>query len=313
MDLAHLRYAVEIARTRSISQAAENLYMGQPNLSRAIRDLEDELQIQIFRRTSRGVSITQDGEDFLRYARSIVLQADEIENIYKNKKLPKQRFSLCAPRVSYISEAFTRFTQLAAASHPEEQPFEFFYKETNSMKAINKVLNGDYDLAIIRYQTIFDKYFREMFGEKKLTAETIADFPYYVTLSACDPLAKKEVLLVQDLVHGIEILHADPYVPSLPTADLMKAESSEAVSRKVYVYERGSQFSLLENVPGAFMWLSRVPDDLLDKYGLVQKSCADHTRRYKDVLIYRKNYKLTELDNMFVLELCRSKREHLDT
>lgn len=312
MDLSHLRYAVEIARTHSISQAAENLYMGQPNLSRAIRDLEAELQIRIFMRTSRGVSITPEGEEFLRYARNIVLQADEIENIYKNKKLPKRRFSVCVPRVSYISDAFTHFTELAAANNPEEQSFEFFYKETNSMKAINKVLSGDYDLAIVRYQTIFDKYFRQLFDEKKLNAEIIADFPYYVTLSADNPLAQKEKLLLDDLSCGIEILHADPYVPSLPTADLLRAESPAAVSRKVYIYERGSQFSLLERVPDAFMWHCRIPQDLLDKYNLVQRSCTDHNRKYKDILVYRKNYKLTELDNLFVLELCRSKREHLD-
>ena len=312
MDLAHLRYAAEIAETRSIRQAAENLYMGQPNLSRAIRDLEEELQIQIFRRTSRGVSITPEGEEFLRHARRILQQADEIENIYKNKKLPQKKFSVCAARASYISQAFARFTQSAAAENASDQSFEFYYKETNSMKAIAKVLSGDYNLAIIRYQTVFDKYFVEMFREKGLTGTTIADFPHFVTVSANDPLAQKKDLFLEDLKAGIEVLHADPYVPSLSTADLLKAESPAAASRKVYIYERGTQFSLLEQVPGAFMWMSRVPADLLEKYDLVQRSCADHTRTYKDVLVQRKNYKRTELDDQFILELCRCKREYLD-
>lgn len=312
MDLAHLRYAVEIAQTRSIRQAAENLYMGQPNLSRAIRDLEDELQIQIFRRTSRGVSITPEGEEFLQHARRILLQADEIENIYKNKKLPQQKFSVCAARASYISQAFARFTQSVAVQHAAEQPFEFNYKETNSMKAIAKLLSGDYNLAVIRYQTIFDKYFVELFREKSLSGTMIAEFPYYVTLAADDPLAKKEALLLEDLQPGIEILHADPYVPSLSTADLLKAESPAAVSRKVYIFERGTQFSLLEQVSGSFMWMSRVPADLLEKYNLVQRRCSDHARIYKDVLVQCKNYKRTELDDQFILELCRCKREYLD-
>lgn len=312
MDLAHLRYAVEIARTKSISQAAENLYMGQPNLSRAIKELEDELQVRIFRRTSHGVSVTDEGEDFLRYARSIVLQADEIEAIYKNKKQPTQQFSICVPRVSYISEAFTSFSRLVAQQQSQQQPFAFYYKETNSMKAIRKLLNNEYNLAVIRYQTSFDKYFRELFDEKKLTAETIAEFPYYVTFSAQSVLAKQPSLLLKDLNDGIEILHADPYVPSLPTADILKAESPAAVSRKIYIFERATQFTLLEELPGSFMWMSRLPQTLMDKFGLQQQLCKDHTRQYKDVLLYRKGYKLSELDSLFITELCRSKREHLD-
>ncbi len=312
MDLAHLRYAVEIAHTHSISQAAENLYMGQPNLSRAIKDLEEELQIQIFRRTSHGVSVTPEGEKFLRHARSIVQQANEIENIYKSKKPPTQRFALCAPRASYISQAFAHFSELVASQSPGGAPFEFYYKETSSMKAINKVLSGEYDLAIVRYQTIFDKYFRELFEVKKLQAETIAEFPCYVTFSKDHPLAQRPSLVLQDLNEGVEILHADPYVPSLPPADALKAESPTSVSRRIFVFERGTQFMLLEQVPGAFMWMSRVPDDLLEKYRLVQRPCADHTKKSKDILLHRRNYRLSDLDDLFVTELCLSKRQYLD-
>lgn len=312
MDLAHLRYAVEIARTQSISQAAENLYMGQPNLSRAIKELEEELQIQIFRRTSHGVSVTTEGEEFLRHARSIVLQTSEIEEIYKNKKLPKQQFSLCAPRASYISEAFTNFVQLATVQRPQAEPFEFNYKETNSMKAIRKVLDNEYNLAIIRYQSTFDKYFRQLFNEKKLCAETVAEFPLYITLSQKNPLTEKELLITADLHQGIEILHSDPYVPSLPTADILKAEAPTSVSRKIYIFERSTQFTLLEQIPNAFMWNSKIPQEILQKYGLTQKPCAEQRPLHKDMLIYRKGYKLSELDNIFVTELCQAKRHYLD-
>ena len=312
MDLAHLRYAVEIARTHSISQAAENLYMGQQNLSRAIKDLEEELQVQIFRRTSHGVSVTLEGEEFLRHAHSIVQQADEIEEIYKNRKQPKQRFSLCAPRASYISQAFVQFSRQAALQSPDDAPLEFTYKETNSMKAIHKVLNNEYNLAIVRYQTIFDKYFRELFDVKKLHAEIVAEFPCLVTLSAQNPLAQKETLLLSELRDGPEILHADPYVPSLPPSDTLKAESPSASARKIFVFERGTQFMLLEQLPGAFMWTSRLPQAMLDKYRLVQRPCADHTGKSRDVLLYRKSYQPNELDELFMAELSRSRQLHLD-
>ena len=79
MNILHLKYAVEIAKTKSISRAAENLYMGQPNLSRAIKELEDNLNITIFNRNSKGITITPEGEEFLQYARRIISQVEEVE------------------------------------------------------------------------------------------------------------------------------------------------------------------------------------------------------------------------------------------
>jgi DNA-binding transcriptional LysR family regulator len=76
MNILHIKYAVEIADTRSISRAAENLYTSQPNLSRAIKDLERDLNITIFKRTSKGMSVTPEGEQFLEYAREIVLRVE---------------------------------------------------------------------------------------------------------------------------------------------------------------------------------------------------------------------------------------------
>ncbi|MDE7194471.1 MAG: LysR family transcriptional regulator, partial [Oscillospiraceae bacterium] len=87
MNILHLKYAVEVEKTRSISKAAENLYMGQPNLSRAIKELEESLGITVFKRTTKGISITPDGEEFLRRARRIVSQVEEMEDIYRNGRI----------------------------------------------------------------------------------------------------------------------------------------------------------------------------------------------------------------------------------
>ena len=98
MNILHLKYAVEVAKTKSISKAAENLYMGQPNLSRAIKELEESLGITIFDRTPKGITLTPQGEEFLQYARRIISQVDEVEQMYKNRASGKQKFSVCVPR-----------------------------------------------------------------------------------------------------------------------------------------------------------------------------------------------------------------------
>lgn len=157
MNILHLKYAVEVAKTNSISKAAENLYMGQPNLSRAIKELEESLGIVIFDRTTKGISVTPDGEEFLQYARRIIREVDEIEDLYKNARTKKQRFSACVPRASYISFAFAEF-----AKHIDTNtPCDIFYKETNSMRTIGNVAKEEYNLGIVRYQSIYEPYFEQ--------------------------------------------------------------------------------------------------------------------------------------------------------
>lgn len=307
MNVLHLKYAVEIANTKSISRAAENLYMGQPNLSRAIKELEESLNITIFNRTSKGITITPEGEEFLQYARRIVSQVDEVEEMYKNGRKPKQSFSVCVPRASYISYAFAQF----AKSIKIDVPADIFYKETNSSRTINGVIKGEYNLGIVRFQTAFERYFKSMFEDKHLNAEIITDFKYVLLMSKNHPLAEKEEIYFKDLAPYIEITHADPYVPSLPLIDIKKEELSKYVDKHIYVFERGSQFEILQEVENSFMWVSPIPDDLYEKYGLVSKKCADNEKVYMDVLIYRNGYKLTELDNSFITAVCDSKRKYI--
>ena len=307
MNILHLKYAVEVAKTKSISKAAENLYMGQPNLSRAIKELEESLGIIIFERNTKGITVTPDGEEFLQYARRIISQVEEIEDLYKNSKTKKQRFSACVPRASYISYAFTEF-----ASHIDSsEAAEIFYKETNSMRTIDNVLKEEYNLGIVRYQSVFEPYFERKFAEKNLVWQTITEFSYLLLTSQNSPISKKKYVESKDLSDYMEITHADPYVPSLPLLDARKAEMSEFVDKRIFIFERGSQFGLLEKVPNTFMWVSPVPKDLLDKYNLVQIP-ASNSKKHKDVLIYRKDYKLSHLDNCFIDMVIKAKRKYLD-
>ena len=139
----------------------------------------------------------------------------------------------------------------------------------------------------------------------------IADFSYKLIMSEKHPMARKSSISLKDLGSYIEICHADPYVPSLPQTDAKKAELSEFVDKRIYVYERGSQFELLENVKTTFMWVSPVPEELLRKYHLVLRNCDENDKIYRDVLIYRKNYKLTELDKAFITDVCEAKRKYV--
>lgn len=304
MNILHLKYAVEVAKTQSISKAAENLYMGQPNLSRAIKELEESLGITIFKRTSKGITTTPDGDEFLQKARRIVAQVEEVEEIYRNGRVKKQTFSVCVPRASYFSLAMAEFSKHISL----DEPADIFYKETNSMRTINNVIRGDFNLGIVRYQAGFEKYFVDMFNEKKLAHDTVSEFSYLLAVKKESPLALKKDFSPEELRDYIEITHGDPYVPSLPLIDVKKAENSEHVNKRIYVFERATQFILLGSVPNTFMWVSPTPQWLLDNYGLVTVECPQKSAKiYKDVLIYRRDHKLSELDKQFITDLCNAK------
>ena len=306
MNILHMKYAVEVAKAGSLNKAAQTLLIAQPNLSRSIRELEADLGIVIFDRSAKGMMLTPEGQEFVGYARSILRQIDQVENMYKDTSAPKQRFSISVPRACYISEAFAQFSRTLT-----DEAAEVFYKETNSQRTIRNLLEHDFRLGIIRYAENYDKYFGSMLEEKELTGEMICEFTYRLIMSREHPLASKEEITFADLRPYIEIAHADPYVPSLPLSKVVKEELPDNIDRRIFIYERASQFDLLCENPQTFMWVSPVPEKLLDRYGLVQRKCSENHKVYRDVLIYRKGYKLTALDNAFITELCLAKRKYL--
>ena len=152
MNILHMKYAVEVARVGSLSQAAQNLILAQPNLSRSIKELEAEIGIKIFERSTKGMLLTPEGEEFIGYAKEILNHIDHIDRIYKTGIAKKQKFSISVPRACYISEAFAEFTKSISDEHSE-----IFYMETNSQRTISNILNSDYKLGIIRYAENYDK------------------------------------------------------------------------------------------------------------------------------------------------------------
>lgn len=306
MNILHMKYAVEVAKAGSLNKAAELLMTAAPNVSRSVKELETDLGITVFERTAKGMELTPEGEEFINYAKGILNQIEEVESFYKNGSSKKQKFSISVPRACYISEAFSQFSKSLT-----KDSAEIFYKETNSQRTIRNILENGYKLGIIRYAENYDKYFKAMLEEKGLCYELVTEFSYSLIMSAENPLAKKETVTFDDLTDYIEIAHADPYVPSMPLSKAIKEELPDNINRRIFIFERASQFDLLSNNTETFMWVSPAPDRLLERYCLVQKKCIDNRKIYKDVLIFKNGYKLSDLDRQFITELCNSKRKYL--
>lgn len=303
MNTLHLKYAVEVEKTRSISQAAENLYMAQPNLSKAIKELEDSLGITIFERSARGVAPTKKGAEFLVYARDILRQIDKMEGLSIPENDERQAFRISMPRGSYIARAFTNFV----AELDAQKEIDVSVQETNSMQAIANVAEHRHGLGIIRYPTDYENYFLDYLHEKKLLHEPIWEFEYLAVMSKAHPLASVPEVQYAKLSKFVEITHGDNIVPYLSARTASKSSVSAKTKRKIYVYERCSQFDMLSNIPSTYMWVSPIPEEFLSLYGLVQRKCSGAHHKYKDALVYEEGYRLSQLDERFLKKLYESK------
>lgn len=301
-NILQLKYAVEVERTGSISKAAENLYMNQPNLSKAIRDLEGDLGITIFSRTAKGVVPTQQGREFLSYARSILAQIAEMEALYRPATDQKLRFDVSVPRASYVAYAFTEFVK---ALDPDAD-IGLNYRETNSMRAIKNVSAGENNLAIVRYQAIYEQYFLNALSERQLQYEPVWEFSYLALMSRRHPLADVPVLEFSMLQRYTELIHGDLSVPALPVAQARQIAQANEMKKTIAVYERGSQFELLNRIPTTYMWVSPMPMDVLDCFQLEQKRCTASKNSYRDILIMRTGYHFTREDELFIKKLKES-------
>lgn len=304
MNLMHLKYAVEVAETGSINRAAEALYVGQPNLSRSIKELEASLGTTLFDRSSKGMKLTPEGETFVQYAKNILKELDAMEEIFTKKPAGLRRLSVSVPHAAYIGEAFASFSRTLDATVAAE----VYLQETGAQRALKNLLEDDYRMAVIRYPEEKDTFYKSMFAEKGLRYELVMEFPIVLLVNGDSAFAKQKTVLQAELNDATEIVYADPITPSLPLVNTKKDELPEG-RRRIFVYERASAAEILAKNLHAFMWASPVPQSMLDRYHLTQLRCADFERQYRDVLVYREDYRLSDLDRAFVSELCSVKRD----
>lgn len=290
MNLQQLNCAVEIARSRSISKASENLHINQSLLKNLIKELESEFSITIFTCSSRGILPTKKGEEFLLYAQEILNRVNQVENLYK-KASESHHIRISAPISCYIAQAFVSFIQQLSYNVKNKVSY---YGTINSQNTMNKIVSHECSIGIIRYLESYEDYFLHYIEKNDLLAMPLWRFKHQLLVSQDNPLSQKDEIQPTDLEGLIEISHGDP-LTSDQTIIQMNVKAPEIV-----VNEKQSQFELLCQIPQAFMWADPTPHNILMRYPLVQRKCSFINHYCNDVLIYRKGYSLTADEQMFV-------------
>lgn len=194
MTLQQLKYVIAIAEKGSINEAAKVLYLSQPSLTNAVHDLEKELGIQLFIRTNKGIRVTHDGEEFLRYARQVIEQVVLLEDKYLNKGAEKQYFHISAQHYNFVVRAFV---DLVHDYGLDEYDLALFEEKTYDI--IEDVRNGRSELGILYLAEFNRKVIMRTLKESNLTFTELYTTRPYIFISAQHPLAQKEIILLEDL------------------------------------------------------------------------------------------------------------------
>lgn len=194
MTILQLKYVIALANAKSMREAASRLYISQPALSSTIRELEEELNVQIFERNNKGVNITAEGLELLTYAKQAVSQYEVIEDRYIAKWKDKKRFSVSMQHYVFALHAFIK-----TIKQYDETKYAYSVNETKTDDVLNDVRNMKSEIGIISYSESNEKVIKKLFREYQLTFVPIMTRNTYAYLWKTHPLANKEELSLSEL------------------------------------------------------------------------------------------------------------------
>ncbi|NLL78507.1 MAG: LysR family transcriptional regulator [Clostridiales bacterium] len=194
MTLTQLRYAITISDAKSMNEAAKLLFVSQPSLSAAVRELEEEVGIEIFKRTNRGVLLTAEGEEFIGYARQVVEQYQLIETKYIQKEKVRKKFGVSMQHYTFAVNAFVEMVKQFGMDE-----YEFAVRETKTYEIIEDVKNFKSEIGILYLNEFNSRVLKKLFEEYGLEFHELLTCSIYVYMWKGHPLAEKEMVSMEEL------------------------------------------------------------------------------------------------------------------
>ena len=243
MTLQQLKYVITISKSGSMHTAADELFITQPNLSKAIKDLELEMGITIFNRTNKGVLLTDDGTKFLSYASQVVEQANLLEDIYKNKESIKRIFAISSQHYGFVVNAFVKLVETLG-----KDTYEFSLRECKTYDVINDVKDGRSELGVIYFSRFNSEIMKKVISSNGLSYEFLFEAKPHVLLSKNHPLANKERLTLDDLDAYPRLSYDQGLNNSFYYSE--EPHALESVSKAIVVSDRATLFNILIGLNG---------------------------------------------------------------
>lgn len=243
MTLQQLKYVIEVANRGSINEAAKRLFISQPSLSNAIKDLEEELQLAIFERSNKGISLSKEGVEFLSYARQVVEQAELLESRYLNAKPSPQHFSVSTQHYAFAVNAFVSLVQEYG-----QDEYELTLRETKTYEIIEDVKRLRSEIGILYLNEFNSKVINKMLKTASLQFNSLFTAKPHIFISNKNPLAKQSIVTIDQLQNY-------PYL-SFDQGEFNSFHFSEEIlstmshKKSIRVNDRATLFNLLIGLNG---------------------------------------------------------------
>ncbi len=300
MTLQQLKYVIEIVGSGSISVAAKRLYITQPSLSNALKELEKELGFEIFLRTNRGIALSAEGTEFLGYARQVTEQAQLLEARYLHTKPARRRFSVSAQHYSFAVNAFVSLVKQYGY-----EEYEFTLRETRTHEILEDLRTLRSEIGILYLSSFNEKVIEKLLMEINLVFHPLFTAKPHIFVSKKNPLADKESVTLDDLRHYPCLSFEQGEYNSFYFSE----EIFSTVFRKqsIFVSDRATLFNLLIGLNGYTISTGVLDAELNGSDIVAVPLDADELIRVG--WIAPKNYVLSRLGNLYISELQKTAAE----
>ncbi len=243
MTLKQLRYAVTVAETGNITEAAKRLFIAQPSLTSSIQELEKEFGIVIFSRNKKGIQITTEGEEFLGYARQVLDQTNLIEERYTGASAVKNKFCVSSQHYSFAVEAFVELLKTYGG-----EKYEFHMRETKTYDIIEDVAHLRSEVGVLYLNSFNETVIRKTLRDNDLSFHSLFVAKPHVFIGKSSPLAKKKKLTTKDLKPYPRLSYEQGSHNSFYFSE--EILSTLDCDKEIVVCDRASLFNMLVGLDG---------------------------------------------------------------
>lgn len=243
MTFQQLLYVSEVAQLGSINKAARLLYISQSTVSNAIKDLEQELQLQIFQRSTTGISLTPEGKEFLNYARSLLNQKEHVEKVFKKSDI--KHFS----RVTVASQhfAFTIQAMIALMNASEEKNYEICVKELTVTEILEDVYDEKSDFGVVMVSGVMRHFMEDLVDSRDLQFHEICRIRPRICVRKGHPLAQAPYVTQEDITQYPYATMYQDYTTPFDIAESFRLFSRNNPTQVAYVTDRAALYDVLLN------------------------------------------------------------------
>ena len=298
MTLQQIRYIITIAETGSMNKAAEALYVSQPSLSESVKELESELGITIFNRNTRGVSLTNEGMEFISYARQLYYQYEVMEERFVQNGNIKKHFGISAQHYSFAVKAF--INTINAFNSNE---YEFAVRESRTQEVIDDVYSSRSEVGILYLSDFNQNAMKKIFSSRRLEYHTLAECGIYVYMWKGHPLASKDAVTFDELTEYPCLSFEQGANSSFYFAE--EALSTNDYPKIIKANDRATMLNLMVGINGYTLCCGYICEELngSDYVAVPFKGEDDEAMKVELIYIIRKDIKLSRIGERYIEEL----------